>query len=644
MTVRKVILSAVLVTGLCLSCSGDGPTKPLPDKTPVAKPVPAGVGQLEKVEGAVTLTRDAKPGKAVVGPLQAGDVIETGDDGEAVLLFPGGRRVELGPNGRFEVQSKEGGLTLRVESGLVLTRVPPGGGVDTAAQMGLTIDTPFGITRIGASDIELKVGDGDTQVKVNVGEVEMLSRDGSVVKLTEGKSGGFKTTGQVRELPPVEINIVLGNSRVEYKGKGAKAFAAVKPKALPKLAEGDTLRVKDGRMTLQADGSGNRYSLARGGEVVIGVMKRGNGVEQTDLALSTGELQVVAQKGQATRVGIGNGVTLVSDLGGQFSVLKTKNGFEVTSTAGAVRVEREGEKESLIPGGRAGRIEGKEFTLREMPKDAVTLPSRTGMKLFHTNLPRVTLTWEGPDDVDYGIEVANEPTFANPSVQGLIHQRYISVPVPARGPIFWRVSQADKELTRGNVACAPESSAGDLGRLKNEVVDGPDKTTIYFQDKPPVVNFLWVREPEAVKYRVRVYREGELSKAVAERTVNESSLALPEGTLAEGQYLWSVAPLGPKGDELRGSRMNKLAIVYDNAVPSLVIKTPRNGDAGGARVHITGIAPVGSRLLVNGRSVELDKASRFDSEVAPLPGGRVVFRLLQGASELYTVRTVRGGG
>ena len=105
------------------------------------------------------------------------------------------------------------------------------------------------------------------------------------------------------------------------------------------------------------------------------------------------------------------------------------------------------------------------------------------------------------------------------------------------------------------------------------MVDGPDKTTIYFQDKPPVVNFLWVREPEAVKYRVRVYREGELSKAVAERTVNESSLALPEGTLAEGRlpsredarYLQKIASqhaATPSGDRAEFAGVPESAAVW----------------------------------------------------------------------------------
>jgi FtsP/CotA-like multicopper oxidase with cupredoxin domain len=118
-------------------------------------------------------------------------------------------------------------------------------------------------------------------------------------------------------------------------------------------------------------------------------------------------------------------------------------------------------------------------------------------------------------------------------------------------------------------------------------------------------------------------------------------VALPENTLVEGKYLWSVTPLDAKGAELKGGRMNKLHMVFDNAVSSLLIKTPRNGDVGGKSVNAVGIAPVGSKLFINGKSVTLDEQARFDTTVTP-QGGRIVFRLLHAGAESYTVRTVRG--
>jgi len=190
---------------------------------------------------------------------------------------------------------------------------------------------------------------------------------------------------------------------------------------------------------------------------------------------------------------------------------------------------------------------------------------------------------------------------------------------------------------------SPEPRVQDLSRLKNVVPEGAETTSIFFQDKdkPPVVTFTWAKAESAAKYAVKVYREGQLSAPVAERTVVEPQASLPENTLVEGKYLWSVTPLDAKGGELKGGRMNKLHMIFDNAVSSLLIKSPKNGDAGGKSIKCSGVAPVGSRLFINGRSTALDEQARFDTAVAPLAGGRVVFRLLQGGAESWTVRTVR---
>ncbi len=121
----------------------------------------------------------------------------------------------------------------------------------------------------------------------------------------------------------------------------------------------------------------------------------------------------------------------------------------------------------------------------------------------------------------------------------------------------------------------------------------------------------------------------------------ESPVVL-DGALAEGRYLWSVTPLDAKGVGLRGGKMNKLEIAYDNAVPDLLISAPRNGDPSGATVPVVGIAPVGAKVFVNGRAVELDDKARFNTSAAPLPGGRLVFRMVgKSGAEVYTVRTVR---
>jgi hypothetical protein len=277
----------------------------------------------------------------------------------------------------------------------------------------------------------------------------------------------------------------------------------------------------------------------------------------------------------------------------------------------------------------------------------VALPTHAGLRVAHTGLTRASLTWDGTEGVSsWRVAVSNDPTFSTVLLDGLVHQPFVNVSVPARGPLHWRVYEStapDAEPTaHGSATFTGDLNPDDLSRLKNVVPDGPETTTIYFQDKPPTVTFTWGKKDGAAKYAVKVYRDGELTRVVAERTVAETLVALPESTLAEGNYRWSVTPLDGKGAELEGGRLNKLTMVYDNAVAQLVLKSPKNGEvAVGGQVKVVGVAPVGSKVFVNGKPAVLDGQSRFEASVAPLAQGRVVVCTVGPGGEALTVRTVR---
>lgn len=637
---RGVPLAAVVLAlgAVGSACSEDKPVAPVTPPPPVAAAKKA-VGRLEAPSGAVTLERESKKRSAAAEDVFAKDAIETGEDGAAVLRFPGDRVVELGPDGRFEIDEGGGGLMLTVAKGLVLTRVPAGAR-DAGDAIELTISTPFGITRIGAASVQMKVDETTASVDVKVGEIELVSKKGEVTKVGAGKQG---TLGAPRELATIALTIVTSAGKAEVKAKDAKGFVPINPKKLPALAAGDTVRVKDGQLALSPDGSNTRVTLARGSEVVILETQKGSGLESTGLDFKKGALQVFAPKQQVTRLGLGGGVTAIAESGAQYSLTKTNAGFDLDATVGDVKLEREGEQAVLVPGGSSATIAGKAVTVKDAAREVVTLPTRNGLKLFHTGLKRVTLTWDGEDEVkDWRVVVSPDPGFERPLLDGVVHERFITVPALAKGPLYWRVYRGDTEHDRGNVAFAPEPSSQDLSRVRNVVPDGPETTTIFFQDKPPVVTFTWAKFDGAAKYKLLVYREGKLQAPVAERVVTEETAVLPENTLGEGKYLWSVTPLDAKGTELKGGRLNKLQMDYDNAVPTLQIRAPRNGDAGGKTVKVAGIAPVGAKLFVNGKPVALDEKARFDTTAAPLPGGRIVFRMVHQGAEIFTLRTVRG--
>lgn len=68
--------------------------------------------------------------------------------------------------------------------------------------------------------------------------------------------------------------------------------------------------------------------------------------------------------------------------------------------------------------------------------------------------------------------------------------------------------------------------------------------------------------------------------------------------------------------------------------------SPRNGETVGGRARVVGSAPPAARVFANGKRLQLDEQSRFDDQVSPA-GGYVIFRVLNGGAETYTVRRVR---
>jgi len=156
----------------------------------------------------------------------------------------------------------------------------------------------------------------------------------------------------------------------------------------------------------------------------------------------------------------------------------------------------------------------------------------------------------------------------------------------------------------------------------------------------PALVFSFPAIEGAARYRVRVYKADDLKTPLVDRTVTERRCAADPGVVGEGSFLWNATPLAASGAELAGGRMNKLEVVYDNAMVNLLIERPLPGEAAGAEVQAKGIAPLGSRLFLNGKAAPLDKQGRFDLVV---PRASVlVFRLVTAEqSESFWIRSLR---
>ena len=173
MNVRYLVLLSFV---LC-ACP-EGPQQPdssadVVDAGPPPPPAKPSVATLSGLKGKVTVTREGKAAPAADGPLYAGDKLDTGADGHA-LLKSGGREVELLENSSFTLGKSLGDLGLA--SGELFFEEADGGEFSTST----------GAARAGAgSRVKLDARDGGTTFVVGSGtlEFEELESDAGVQKL-----------------------------------------------------------------------------------------------------------------------------------------------------------------------------------------------------------------------------------------------------------------------------------------------------------------------------------------------------------------------------------------------------------------------------------------------------------------------------
>jgi hypothetical protein len=609
------------------------------------------LARLEGLSGEVRLERGGRTGPAAEGPLLGGDAVETGAGGAATVRFPDGRSVEVGPDARFALGGDAGGVVMTVERGIVLSRVPAGTR-PAGPRVTLSILTPFGLTRVGSeapSEVSVRVERDAGGVEVRLGTIEFVGRDGQRVRAAEGESvavaGGrleVTRTARVVELAPIPVTVRLGAGRAELRPKGATRWRPVSREG-EVLAPGDGVRTRPGGSAVLAlEGSSSVLSLGSGSELVLEAARQGDTTDEARVDLRRGGLGVQLARGRTSRVVL-PGLGVEGGGAARLEVRRTESGYRVDALTGQVTLVRGEARQSLRAGERA-TVEGEAGAPRveSLAPAPLALGSGEGAEVFHQGLDAVAFTWEGEGEAV--VEVASDAGFTRPVLSGTVFRPFITVPAPARGALYWRVRRGDgTEVARGSARFAPERPARDLARVRNVVPEGPERTTIFYQDKPPAVTFTYAQEASAARYRVAVYRAGALGAPVVERTVTDTRAALDAGVLGEGSYLWSVTPLSASGAQLKGGRMNKLELVYDNSVPVLVVSSPRNGQRAGPRVRATGVAPVNARLSINGRPVPLDGKHRFSTWAEPVGAPpRLVFKMTRpGAPEVYTVRTLK---
>lgn len=583
-----------LVLGLLLSTFFACPE---PDEPPVVvKPAPVVVAQMSDVRGAVTLTREGASRPAKSEPVFEGDVLTTGGDGH-VLLSGGGREVELLENSRFRIGKTLGDLALDVGELMFLES-------DAGA-----FNTALGAARPAAgSRVKLQAGDGGTTFEVGFGSLMLFDvPDAGAQTVNAGEKfvvGMGVLSLEALVTPPVEVKPTL-----KLTSRGGVSLKGKKVSGARELDENGAFIVdRTGQLTVEAGGV--RAQLQPSSK---GTIEPASGDTRFKLGLREGSARIFLKEGESVLIDGKKPLKLTAKMSSTVVVTATKNG--------PPRVE--------VLGGVVDSIVGDATTTLAPRKGApvVSLPASRPSRVNWARPGEVALLLgEGDGDV----EVATDAEFQNVLITAKSSESLV-VPAPLKGSLFWRRA-GDAEA--GQAKFDRDESAGAVAAKSDTVAETGLKATVYFQGAVPTLTFTFPAKGDAASWRFRVYSAGNLKTALVDRKVTENKAVVESGALAEGSYLWSAVPTSSSGVEASGGRMNKMDVVFDNSVTRLVLTSPKDGERSAKAV---GVAPLSSKLSLNGKAVPLDAGGRFS--VATPQGNVAVFKLTtRDGVESYWVR------
>jgi hypothetical protein len=342
-------------------------------------------------------------------------------------------------------------------------------------------------------------------------------------------------------------------------------------------------------------------------------------------------------------------VSMTVELGGVTFVDRT--GRELLAKAGD-RIEVTVGGAQLLPAQGIDDVETINETntrlLPDRPASDIVLPTSRKLRIYADRVGEVTLTWP-PALSQAHIEVSRDPEGKDVIMSGRTRVPRVTLNAPRGGDLYWRITGGDaNKVLRGHARFRLDRgrSVLDLAHPQNVVTERSEGTKVYYQGARPALTFAFAKQDGARRYRVRVFRAGALAEPLFEKEVEKGASELrcpmPPGLLDEGSYLWHAQGIDAAGRAF-GGRLNKLELVYENALTTLAIGRPRSGDVVvGDEVSVSGIAPLGDKLFVNGQPAPTDGKGRFDLRVGKAP--TVVFKLVsRDGTESYWVRRLRMG-
>ncbi|MDQ3265264.1 MAG: FecR family protein [Myxococcota bacterium] len=619
------------------------------------------VAWLVEHTGKVRIDRqDSAEGASKDAPLFHDNLVSTGAASTATVRYSDRTQVKVGENTRFRIGGQAGRLTLELEAGTILSSSRQGGAG------GLTIVTRYGqLQLLQGSEIQFSLGtDGQSSMQVLFGSIQLLTTDGGSVTVLQGEAMNFDlgTTTRLAEAAdagvppeavtpqalPLQLVFSAPRGKATLKPEGSARFSPASTEEAP-IQPGTQFRLaKNGAAVLRGKGLSSRLSQTASG--VVGPAEQDGELERYALALQNGNAELEFTHRGTRRVVLesrGREAVLESSDLGSVGVLVGRRGLEVLVRAGEVKLTAGGETRTLTTGDQVELVGNVLRPTRKLTA-SLSLPLSRKLRVYANRLETVALTLPEQEQ-PFRVEVARDAEFTDRLLSGTVQASRLVVPAPASGELHWRAvsleaGAGEKELGRGQARFFADRQTGlDLDNPHAEVAETGLKATVLFQSVPPAVTFSFAAKPDARSYRVRVFRAADLKKPVVEKVVPEPKCELAAGQIPEGEYLWNATPLGASGGELSGGRMNRLELIYDNSRTSLAISRPRPMEvvsASASALTVEGVAPVGSKLFVNGKPVPVGEKGRFSQQVAR--ADTLVFRLVtSNGAEGYWVRPLR---
>ncbi|HYX89982.1 MAG TPA: FecR family protein [Myxococcaceae bacterium] len=635
----RVTALAIALGGLALLGCGEESAPPAPIASLISSQRPA---HLERAGARL----DAAPG----APLLSGDVVATGPGGSAVIRYADGTRIVVHENTRFRLGGTRGRLTLELEEGSLVSDARTTGGE-------LRLITRYGAAEIlRGSEVQFTLSGEGGSLEVAFGEIRLVGGDGGASSVIAGQELAFDLSGRIataREGGGADAGSAAATQALRWSFGAQKGAASVRapgekrfspaselPAAVSAGTEFEVHRLHSARLAgegfdLEVDGS------ARG---AVGEATRQGAADRFDLALAEGGGLLRWPGDRERTLTLSGGASLHAREEAAVQIRQTRRGTEVSLLAGRIDVSNgAGEVRSLNPGERA-QISATGIEVYEAAQPSLVVPHSRRVRIYGARLGSVGLAVPTADPSPR-VEVARNDRFEAPFLAGRAHGEFLVIEPPKRGDVYWRaLDGTGAVLARGHARFDRDTArSAELDNPHAEVAETGLKASVFFQSAPPAITFSFAPREGARSYRVRVYRSTDLKNAVAEKIVTEPRCAFEAGRLPDGDYLWYAAPVDANGTELAGGRMNRLEIVYDNSRTTLAIARPRVGEIPTGEVTpVRGVAPLGSKLYVNGKPAALDSKGRFSLDLHRADA--VVFRLVaDNGSESWWIRSLRRG-